>query len=89
MVLDSYSCELCLRQRVETTRHLFLPCSFAKNCWAMIRALVWSWLRAERATAYMKHHINKPFAMEIIIIMSWCIWNERNGCLFNNEDPSV
>jgi ribosomal protein L31E len=55
----------------------------------MIRVLVSSWLRAERATAYMKHHINKPFAMEIIIIMSWCIWNERNGWLFNNEDPSV
>jgi hypothetical protein len=89
MVLDSYSCELCLRQRVETTRHLFLHCSFVKNCWAMIRVLVSSWLRAERATAYMKHHINKPFAMEIIIIMSWCIWNERNGWLFNNEDPSV
>jgi hypothetical protein len=89
MVLDSYSCELCLRQRVETARHLFLHCSFAKNCWAMIRVLVPSWLRAERATAYIKHYINKPFTMEIIIIMSWCIWKELNGWLFNNKDPSV
>jgi hypothetical protein len=37
----------------------------------------------------MKHHINKPFAMEIIITMSWCIWKKWNGWLFNSEDPSV
>jgi hypothetical protein len=89
MVLDSYMCELCLLQRVETLRHLFLLCPFAKNCWASIGTLVPSWLRAERNTVYMKRHINKPFAMEIIITMSWCIWKERNGWLFNNEDSSV
>jgi hypothetical protein len=27
--------------------------------------------------------------MEINIIMSWCIWKEQNGWLFNNENPSV
>jgi hypothetical protein len=47
------------------------------------------WIRADRATSYMKRHINQPFAMEIIIIMSWCIWKETNAWLFNNEDPSV
>jgi hypothetical protein len=53
MVLDSYTCELCLLQRVETLRHLFLLCPFAKNCWASIEVLVPSWLRAQRATTYM------------------------------------
>jgi hypothetical protein len=79
IVLDFYSCELCLLQRVETLRHLFLHCSFAKNCWATIGVIVSSWLRDERATTYMKHHINKPFVMEIIITMSWCIWKSEMG----------
>jgi hypothetical protein len=69
MVLDSYTCELCLLQRVETLRHLFLLCPFAKNCWASIEVLVPSWLRAQRATTYMWHSINQPFAMEVIITM--------------------
>jgi hypothetical protein len=51
----------------ETPRHLFLHCSFTKNCWAAIEVLVPSWLRA---AAYMKRHINKLFVMEVIIIMS-------------------
>jgi hypothetical protein len=89
MVLDSYSCELCLVQHVETLRHLFLHCPFAKICWTAIGVLVPSWLRVERVTIYMKHHIDKPFTMEVIIIMSWSVWKERNGWLFNNEDPSV
>jgi hypothetical protein len=89
MILDSYTCELCLHQRVESLRHLFLRCPFAKNCWATIGVLVRSWLRAERAIAYMRRAINKPFAMEVIITMSWCIWKERNTWIFNGEDPSV
>jgi hypothetical protein len=31
MVLDSYTCELCLHQRVKTLRHLFLCCPLAKK----------------------------------------------------------
>jgi hypothetical protein len=37
----------------------------------------------------MKRALGVPFSMEIIIIMSWCIWKERNAWIFNNEDPSV
>jgi hypothetical protein len=73
----------------ETLRHLFLHCSFAKNCWASIGVLVPTWLRAERVVSYLKRHINQPFAIEIIMIMSWCIWKERKAWLFNNDDPSV
>jgi hypothetical protein len=89
MALDSYTCELCLLQRVETLRHLFLLCPFAKNCWASIGVLVPAWLRIDRATSYMKRHINQPFAMEIIIIMTWCSWKERNVWLFSGDAPNV
>jgi hypothetical protein len=33
MYLDSYVCELCIRQREEILWHLFFRCPFAKNCW--------------------------------------------------------
>jgi hypothetical protein len=51
MVLDSYTCEMCMLRQVETLRDLFLHCSFAKNCWASIGVLVPMWLHAERATS--------------------------------------
>jgi hypothetical protein len=36
MDLDSYTCDLCLRKKVETVAHLFLRCNFAKACWNSI-----------------------------------------------------
>jgi hypothetical protein len=69
------------------SKQLFLSCLFAKNCWASINVQIPSWLRAIRATTYMKRHIGLPFVIEIIITMCWCIWKERNAWLFS--DPSV
>jgi hypothetical protein len=71
MVLDSYTCELCLHQRMKSLRHLFMRCLFAKNCWSAVGALVPTWLRDDRATSYLRKAINKPFAMGIIIVMCW------------------
>jgi hypothetical protein len=79
MVIDSYTCDLCLRQREETLRHLFLHCSFTKNCWMKIGVLVPVSLIPERVTGYIKRALGVPFAMEIIIVMFWCIWKERNA----------
>jgi hypothetical protein len=89
MHLDSYTCEVCLLQKEERLRHLFLACPFAKNCWEIIRIHVPSWMRPQRTIRRIKRSLGVPFAMEIIIIMCWSIWNVRNGCLFKNEDPTV
>jgi hypothetical protein len=47
MIPDSYTCELCLLQRVETMRHVFLLCPFAKKLLGIHRCagsiLVESW----------------------------------------------
>jgi hypothetical protein len=86
MVLDSYSCELCILQKEEKLSHLFFRCPFAKkNCWNLIGVQVPHW-RADRATRYLKRALNVPFAMEIIILMCW---SARNGWHFNGEDPGL
>lgn len=36
MALDSYVCELCILQKEESLKHLFLSCNFAMACWASI-----------------------------------------------------
>jgi hypothetical protein len=46
-------------------------------------------LRPERAVRHFKRSLGVPFSMEIIIVMSWSIWNERNLWIFNIEDPWV
>jgi hypothetical protein len=48
-----------------------------------------TWLKPERATRHIKRALRLPFAMEIIVIMCWSIWTERNSWLFNNEDPQI
>jgi hypothetical protein len=89
MMLDSYSCEICILQKEEKLRHLFFRCPFAKNCWNLIGVQVPHWLRADRATRHLKRALKVPFAMEIIILMCWCIWSARNGWVFNAEDPGL
>jgi hypothetical protein len=54
-----------------------------------IEVVVPGWLRPERATSHLKRFLHVPFAMKIIMIMSWCIWKERNDWFFGNEDISV
>jgi hypothetical protein len=87
--LDSYTFELCLLQKEERLRHLFLACLFAKNCWGIIGIQVPSWMQPQRAIRRIKRSLGVLFAMEIIITMCWSIWNVRNGWLFKNEDPTV
>jgi hypothetical protein len=89
MILESYDCELCILQKGERVRHIFYGCSFAKNCWNSIGIIVPTWLKPERASMHIKRSLNVPFAMDIIITMSWCIWIKRNAWIFNEDDPTV
>jgi hypothetical protein len=55
-----------------------------------VRILFWSpqssvfqMLQQQRST------LQHPFFMEVFMIATWCIWNERNAKIFNNKLPSV
>jgi hypothetical protein len=89
MHLDSYTCDLCILQKEETLRHLFFRCSSAKLYLQRIGVIVPSWLKPDRATCHIKRAMRQPFAMEIIIIMCWSIWKERNACILDDQPPTV
>jgi hypothetical protein len=54
-----------------------------------IGIIVSSWLKSDRATRRIKISLNKPFAIEVIILICWSIWTQKNGWLFQNKEPSV
>jgi hypothetical protein len=87
-VLPSYDCVLCHLQVEETVDHLFLRCPFAQDCWSLLNILI------PHADAFailksIRSHLNVPFFMDIIIIMSWCIWMAENDHIFEARQPSL
>ena len=81
MLLPSYNCVCCSLIVEEDLAHLFITCSFAQECWASIGMMVtqdnpWSTFIS------LKQQLSVPFFMEIIIIMNWCIWMQRNDLIF-------
>jgi hypothetical protein len=77
-VLDSYSCDLCILQKLETVGHLILPCNFAKACWRVIGATVVTTRSVPHIFNLIERKLGVSFFMEIIILMSWSIWTVRN-----------
>jgi hypothetical protein len=48
-----------------------------------------TYLRPHRAVRHIKRQFRVPFALELITIMCWSIWTERNAWIFGNEAPTV
>lgn len=89
MHLDSYTCELCILQREETLRHLFVKCNFARACWSTIGINIPTHLPMPTLVRRLKTSLGVPFYMDIIILLCWSIWKTRNEWLFQNIDPTV
>jgi hypothetical protein len=89
MILDSYTCDMCILQLPETNAHLLLRCNFAKACWNSIGVTFTSSRAILQILEKIKDALALPFFMEIIILLAWSIWHTRNNWIFNNLDPSV
>jgi hypothetical protein len=89
MDLESYTCDMCIWQYEETIQHLFQKCNLAKACWAAIGINMPTSNNRKRVILMLKRRIGQPFAMEVIILMTWAIWSTRNEWIFNNKDPKV
>lgn len=61
MVLDSYTCELCILQKIEILCHLFVKCNFTRQCWESIGIMVPMHLQMLQVVARMKRRLSVPF----------------------------
>ncbi|KAG2577726.1 hypothetical protein PVAP13_6NG222600 [Panicum virgatum] len=89
MELESYTCDLCILQKIESVTHLFLRCNFAKAYWASIGVSVITTRPLLNIFKQIKEKLQTPLHMEIIILMAWIIWVMRNDWIFKDIDPSV
>jgi hypothetical protein len=89
MQLDSYTCDNCILQLEEMILHLFLRCNFARRCWLIIGITPPRTLDLINTLLRIRMRLKVPWRMEIIIIMSWCIWKSRNNWIFNEIPPTV
>ena len=86
MALPSYHCVCCNQNIEETLEHLFLDCPFAQACWSKLQLQIGtSQPLAEFESLRFQLHV--PFFMEIIILLSWCIWMQRNDQIFKGLQP--
>jgi len=69
---------LCATNSEEIVEHLFLDCDLAKACWSLIGITNNDYSSPSQVFEDFRRQLSVPFFMEIIIIMSWSIWNLRN-----------
>ena len=87
MLLPDYSCVLCPMTGDESLQHLFIRCPFSIDYWTNIGLMVGD--DAPFATLeHLKQQLVVPFFMEVIILMSWSIWTQRNDQIFKGIQPS-
>jgi len=71
----------------ESSTHLFIFCPFAQACWGLLDLSIDQ--EGHFATLeQFRTQLQVPFFMEIIIIMSWCIWMQRNDFIFRGIQPT-
>jgi glucose-6-phosphate-specific signal transduction histidine kinase len=71
MHLDSYNCVMCQLNLEETVTHLFLECSFAKNCWNLFNIVFGANSSFPEALPQIRSQINSQFFMILAILLSW------------------
>ena len=75
------TCVCCSQAVEETLAHLFIHCPFAQACWAAT-SLVIGMDNPFITLEQLKLQLGKPFFMEVIILISCCMWMERNDLIF-------
>jgi hypothetical protein len=86
---EGYNCVLCQNHVEETLEHLFFDCPAATARWFAI-GIAWDDAPSLHERIYRaKDVFQGPLFMEVFLIAAWCLWNERNGVIFNKKVPSL
>lgn len=65
---------LCDSKKDESVEHLFLKCPFSLECLQILLLHNPQFLTPFEVLDELKRQIQKPFFIEIIILMAWSIW---------------
>lgn len=63
-------------------------CPFAQECWHIVGMHI-PIAEPFQVIQMLKDQLQVPFFMDIIIIMSWCIWMARNDLIFRVIQPHL
>jgi hypothetical protein len=95
---DSAECALC-SQEDETVDHLLLDCVFARDLWfSTLRSVGWARLTPQPGALLAAWWIDSrrlvPGAGRrgfdaTVLLISWCLWKERNAHVFNGATSVV
>jgi hypothetical protein len=77
MQIDPYVCENCIRQKEKIVSHMFFRCGFTKQCWQMVGVLSPRTLDLHTVVERIRAQLAKPWSMETIVTMTWCIYLEE------------
>jgi hypothetical protein len=88
MALPSFECVLCSLHAEETLEHLFLECPFAQTAWGLLNLNLPLGSHFEVLESF-KAQLGVNFFMDIIIMLSWCIWMERNDFIFKEKQSAI
>lgn len=86
---EGYNCVMCHENMEEMTMHLFFECSSNIMRWYIvniqwnIQGSLFQMLARQKSTS------NSPYLLDIVMIVDWSIWKERNAYIFNGNAPSV
>ena len=86
---NGFNCVLCSSGVEETIEHLIFTCPFSSSYWLKV-GIDWnmnhSRIEAIQAT---KRSVNGELFFELVGIVSWNIWKERNNFIFRHIPPSL
>ena len=89
MHLDSASCVLCNDEDMEDRTHLLFSCPFSQGFWWNL-GIEWNTdMGIHDLIIAAKQRYQLDFFMEIMIVGSWSIWNQRNGWIFEGIPCSI
>ena len=88
MTLQSYDCVLCNDASEECLDHLFLNCSFAKQCWEVILQVdIQQNSTFPSILPFIRDALQSEFHMVATILLCWSIWSARNDWIFKGMHP--
>jgi len=98
--LERRGCPLC-RHTDESVLHLFAQCRYTRHLWTELGASVpaatadmASWDTCDSAAQWWKvasasTELSPKTMRSLLLLISWEIWNERNGRIFRHKESSV